>query len=222
MDPCCANQNPSLNPPKRILFNSSTHKIPAPKETKNQMDSKINRYFNKISGGFAQINDFGVNKEMNLRFENSKIKIVHGPLGKAIIATDNLTPGEVILKAWGKPTKVRTMHTIQISPDGHIVPDHPLGWFNHSCEPNCGLLIKADEQIAEAHVLRHVAANEELTFDYATFEYEIHHMPEECLCNAEKCRGSISGYKDMPEELREMYGDYIASYLKVFQAEVAR
>ena len=156
------------------------------------------------------------------RVENSKIKIVHGPLGKAIIATENLIPGEVILKAWGKPTKVRTMHTIQISPDGHIVPDHPLGLFNHSCEPNCGLLIKAGEQISEDHALRHIAANEELTFDYATFEYEIHHMPEECLCNAEKCRGSISGYKDMPEELREMYGDYIASYLKVFQAEVAR
>lgn len=154
--------------------------------------------------------------------ENSKLKIVHGPLGKAINATDNLVPGEVILKAWGKATKVRTMHTIQISSDGHIVPEHPLGWFNHSCEPNCGLLIKADEQITEAHALRHIAANEELTFDYATFEYEIHHMPEECLCNAKKCRGSISGYKDMPEELREMYGDYIASYLKVFQAEVAR
>ena len=175
-----------------------------------------------LSTRLKESNGREIKMDSGERLENSKIKIVHGPLGKAIIATDNLTPGEVILKAWGKPTKVRTMHTIQISPDGHIVPDHPLGWFNHSCEPNCGLLIKADEQIAEAHVLRHVAANEELTFDYATFEYEIHHMPEECLCNAEKCRGSISGYKDMPEELREMYGDYIASYLKVFQAEVAR
>lgn len=156
------------------------------------------------------------------RVEYSKIKVVHGPLGKAIIATKDLAAGEVILTAWGKHTKVRTMHTIQVSPDGHIVPDHPLGWFNHSCEPNCGLLIKADEQIAEAHALRPISPNEELTFDYATFEYEIHHMPEECLCNSEKCRGTISGYKDMPEELREMYGDYIASYLKVFQAEVAR
>jgi hypothetical protein len=35
---------------------------------------KINKYFNKISGGFAQINDFAVNKEMNLRFGKSEIK----------------------------------------------------------------------------------------------------------------------------------------------------
>ena len=174
-----------------------------------------------LSTRLKESNGREIKMDSGERVSNSKLKIVHGPLGKAIIATDNLVPGEVILKAWGKATKVRTMHTIQISPDGHIVPVEPLGWFNHSCEPNCGLLIKADEQITETHALRHIAANEELTFDYATFEYEIHHMPEECLCNAEKCRGSISGYKDMPEELREMYGDYIASYLKAFQPEVA-
>jgi len=31
----------------------------------------------------------------------------------------------------------------------------------------------------------------------------------------------FSGYKDIPEESREMYGDYIASCLKVFQAKMA-
>jgi len=175
-----------------------------------------------LSTRLKESNGREIQMDSGERVINSKIKIVHGPLGKAIIATDNLVPGELILKAWGKPTTVRTMHTIQISPDGHIVPDHPLGWFNHSCEPNCGLLIKADEQITQAQALRHIEPNEELTFDYATFEYEIHHMPEECLCNSKKCRGTISGYKDMPEELREMYGDYIASYLKVFQTEAAR
>jgi hypothetical protein len=34
---------------------------------------KINKYFNKISGGFAQINESEVNKEMNIRFKKSKI-----------------------------------------------------------------------------------------------------------------------------------------------------
>ena len=31
----------------------------------------------------------------------------------------------------------------------------------------------------------------------------------------------FSGYKDIPEESREMYGDYIDSYLKVFRAKMA-
>jgi len=35
---------------------------------------KINKYFNKISGGFAQINESEVNKEMNLRFGKSEFK----------------------------------------------------------------------------------------------------------------------------------------------------
>jgi hypothetical protein len=33
----------------------------------------INKYFKAISGGFARINDFEVNKEMNLRFERAKM-----------------------------------------------------------------------------------------------------------------------------------------------------
>ena len=46
---------------------------------------KINKYFNKISGGFAQINELEVNKEMNLRFENAKIK---SPFAKVIADVD--------------------------------------------------------------------------------------------------------------------------------------
>jgi len=46
---------------------------------------KINKFFNKISGGFAQINDPEVNKEMNLRFEKSKIK---SPFAKVVADVD--------------------------------------------------------------------------------------------------------------------------------------
>jgi uncharacterized protein len=72
------------------------------------------------------------------------------------------------------------------------------------------------------HALREIQPGEELTMDYATFEYEIHYMPSECLCNSEKCRGAITGYKDMPEYLREFYGDYIAAHLKVLRPEAVR
>jgi hypothetical protein len=47
----------------------------------------INRYYNKISGGFAQINDIEVNKEMNTRFEFSEIK---SPFAK-IVSDDDIT-----------------------------------------------------------------------------------------------------------------------------------
>jgi len=44
----------------------------------------INKYFNKISGGFAQINDTEVNKEMNLRFEYSGMQ---SPFTKVVAGT---------------------------------------------------------------------------------------------------------------------------------------
>jgi len=46
---------------------------------------EINKYFNKISGGFAQINDSEVNKEINIRFEISKMK---SPFAKVVSDID--------------------------------------------------------------------------------------------------------------------------------------
>jgi hypothetical protein len=37
IEPCCANQNPSLKPPICMVFNCSTNKIPQPKDTINQI-----------------------------------------------------------------------------------------------------------------------------------------------------------------------------------------
>ena len=45
IDPCCANQKPSLNPAIFIWFNSSINKIPNPKDTVNQIERSITKYF---------------------------------------------------------------------------------------------------------------------------------------------------------------------------------
>jgi hypothetical protein len=41
IDPCCANQNPSLNPPILKLFKKSLNIIPAPNENINQKNNRI-------------------------------------------------------------------------------------------------------------------------------------------------------------------------------------
>lgn len=48
---------------------------------------KISKYFTSISGGFAQINEVNVNKEMSLRFQKSKLE---SPFAK-VNANPNLT-----------------------------------------------------------------------------------------------------------------------------------
>src|SRR4029077_4445012 len=90
----------------------------------------------------------------------------------------------------------------------------PLRFFNHSCEPNCGLLILLGAPELEVHTLRGIEVGEELTLDYATFEYEIRFMTGPCLCRAPSCRKWVNGYGDLTPGLRATYGPYIAEYLR--------
>ncbi len=82
--------------------------------------------------------------------------------------------------------------------DGTVLePDRPFCYFNHSCEPNCELVIW-DEESSDppkicVHALRPIRPGEELTLDYG--------WPAEsaiaCRCGADSCRGWIV----TPEEL---------------------
>ena len=108
----------------------------------------------------------------------------------------------------------RSRHSIQVDFNHHIEFPSPIRIFNHSCEPNCGYLVRAADEILEVVAIRPIAAGEELTVDYATFEEEIEHMPGPCLCGAPSCRGRILGYHALPKELRERYGSLIAPYLR--------
>jgi cyanophycin synthetase len=142
------------------------------------------------------------------------IVLRNGRLGKTVITLRPVLKGQVVLRGWGVPHPRRTRHTIQVDHETHIVPQTPLLFINHSCEPNCGVLIRREAEQLEIHALRRIEAGEELFIDYATFEYEIEFMTGPCLCHMPSCRGLITGYKDLPEKLREAYGPYIAEYLR--------
>ena len=106
------------------------------------------------------------------------------------------------------------MHTIQIDHDRHLVPPSPMRFLNHSCNPNCGLLIRRGTERLQIHALRPIMAGEELTLDYETFEEEFKALTGPCLCRSSQCRGRLRGYATLSAELREYYGIYIAEYLR--------
>jgi len=143
---------------------------------------------------------------------NDSVDTIQNEKGKAVMARRALSQGELVLQGWGVPSPDRTRHTIQVDTDAHLVPVEPFVWLNHSCQPNCGLLISPGS--LELYALRHIERGEEITVDYATFELKIDFMPDNCLCGSKMCRGSITGYIDLPEGLRKSYGKYIAPYLK--------
>jgi hypothetical protein len=150
------------------------------------------------------------------------IEVREGRLGKSVHATKALEPGQPAMSGWGTVTPIRTRHSIQVDRDAHVTINTPIQFLNHSCEPNCGLLIRRDLQVLEVHPIRLIEPGEELTIDYATFEDEIQHMHGACLCGTPSCRGRITGYPGLPAHRREVLRPYIAEHLLELDAPVSR
>jgi cyanophycin synthetase len=142
------------------------------------------------------------------------VEVHEGRLGKAAVAARAFRQGDVILKGYGPTTKQRSMHTIQVDRHLHIIPPSPMRFLNHSCEPNCGLLIRSGVREVEVHALRDIEPGEELTLDYETFEETFEALTGPCLCQTLGCRGSLQGYKALPKDRREYFGIYVAEHLR--------
>ena len=143
----------------------------------------------------------------------ARIEIRKNHLGNAVYAAHAFTKGDFILRGWGPTTTERSKYTIQVDNDLHMTPPIPMRYLNHSCSPNCGLLIRTGVEDIEIHALRPIAAGEELTLDYETFEVEFQGLTGPCLCGSPSCRGTLVGYSGLSPGLRKAYGVYIAEYL---------
>ncbi|HWO83050.1 MAG TPA: SET domain-containing protein-lysine N-methyltransferase, partial [Solirubrobacterales bacterium] len=66
-----------------------------------------------------------------------------------------------------------------------------------------------------------ISAGEEITFDYAMRNYSIEHFPGGCLCGAGNCRGSVTGWKDLPAERKADYEGSVAPYLLEIDRELS-
>lgn len=60
-------------------------------------------------------------------------------------------------------------------------------YINHSCEPNCGIVVLKGRVFVSA--LRNIRSGEELTYDYA-FPYD-DVVRDPCRCGSRSCRGFI-------------------------------
>lgn len=142
------------------------------------------------------------------------VEVRKNDLGQGVYATRSFQKAEFILAGTGPLTAQRSMHSIQVDDRMHIIPSAPLRFLNHSCEPNCGLVVPRGSQDLEVHALRDIEEGEEMTLDYATFETEISALTGPCLCGAAGCRGRVIGYRGLSQEQRQAYGQYIAEHLR--------
>lgn len=118
--------------------------------------------------------------------------------GDGVLATRPFAAGETVMVGFlvGALTGKGT-HATQVGP-GRWARHGGMGpKVNHSCDPNCGVRLN-DGHAFDFVARRPIGAGQELTFDYAMRNFTIDHFPAVCLCGAARCRGSITGWKDLP------------------------
>jgi uncharacterized protein len=142
--------------------------------------------------------------------------------GDRVLATRRFAAGETVL--------VGFLVEALADNDSHATQVGPRRWarhgglgpmVNHSCDPNCGVRLN-DGQAFDFVARQPIAAGQELTFDYAMRNFTVDHFPAVCLCGAARCRGSVTGWKDLPAARKADYGDLVAPYLRRMDDETRR
>ncbi len=103
-------------------------------------------------------------------------------------------------------------HASQISKTEFVFHKGFSSKFNHSCDPNCGIILN-ETGGHNIVAMSDIAAEDEATYDYAMRNYRIEHFPGPCECGHVNCRGLISGWKDLPQQRKDDYAGFIAPYL---------
>jgi hypothetical protein len=133
--------------------------------------------------------------------------------GEGIFATRSFEAGEIVMVGIiEKVLEKNHSHASQIGENEYVLHAGSISKVNHCCDPNCG--ISVNETGAHDFVaIRDIAMNEEVTFDYAMRNYGVAYFPKQCICGSAKCRGRITGWKDLPDERKNKYKGFVAPYL---------
>jgi hypothetical protein len=144
-------------------------------------------------------------------------------MGDGVFATRDFAPGETVMVCVASgPADVNDVHANQVSATEWVHEEGLAPMLNHSCDPNCGVS-RRDDGDFELRARTAIAAGDELTFDYAMRNYVIEHFPSRCHCASGACRGTITGWRDLPADRKAAYGDLVAPYLlELDRASVVR
>lgn len=152
----------------------------------------------------------------------SKSKEIGGQLG--VVAKRDFNKGDLLFKVIGPLLTERTKYSFPVDLNLHIDPvlengEGDFGYYtNHSCDPNAFVSIikrESEDPYIEIIARKDIKSGEEVTIDYSSFEYETVAEGESCNCGQESCRGKISGFKNLPTDIKEKYKneDIIPDYL---------
>lgn len=144
--------------------------------------------------------------------------------GMAVFANKDFKNGENIIVFNGKLMKGEELpeltnpeddRYIQIGKNEYLGPSGSFDdFFNHSCNPNCGLRFEGGKVILIA--IKNIKKGEEIVWDYSTTMDE-DNWEMDCMCGNKNCRKRIRDFKYLPEKIQQKYlrlgivPEYIAS-----------
>ncbi|MEA5594246.1 SET domain-containing protein-lysine N-methyltransferase [Rivularia sp. UHCC 0363] len=133
--------------------------------------------------------------------------------GEGMFATQAFKPGQTVMVGRiEKNLDENNSHASQIAQNKFVLHAGFISKVNHSCDPNCG--IRVNQTGAHDFVaMKNIGVGEEFSFDYAMRNYSVNYFPPLCMCGTKKCRGRITGWKDLPESRRKDYEGFVAPYL---------
>jgi hypothetical protein len=162
-------------------------------------------------------------RQLNLTYFSPKVeKRRSGIEGRGLFAKHDIEAGEVVVVKGGYvltkaqrdrigkelgPSEIQITEELFIGPTTGRQREGGMMHLNHSCEPNLGL----QGQIVYV-ALRDIAADEELTFDYAMTDDEPVDMI--CRCGTPSCRGRITGLDWKNPEIRAKYDGYFSWFIQ--------
>jgi uncharacterized protein len=136
------------------------------------------------------------------------VRVGKVPYGRAVFAHAGIPPATVVGAVRGRvidDAEYASPYCIDLGDALSLEPRAPFRYLNHSCDPNCELVLvdctypdgtKAPTEV-ELHALRPIAEGDELTIDYAWSADGA--IP--CLCGSRRCRGWVVAHEELPKLL---------------------
>lgn len=133
---------------------------------------------------------------------------------KGIFVDEPVKKGQKVLKfdgpiiSWNEAvTKGRENHVVPVDIDKYVDIYEPESLVNHSCDPTTGF-----SGPSTLIALRDLKKGDEITFDYSLVTADSWTM--DCHCGAKNCRGKISDYADLPQDVKERHKDVTPKWIK--------